>query len=117
MPFCNDLFGNGFIQQITNGRHNIDVLVRYVRQLCGQNSDLFMDGLMLVHHKQILTLDLAEPAFNLNTGSFQVLFGNRYLQAVGQIYKFLIQLIGLHFLRTLQALKIAADVLLLAFSK
>ena len=84
----------------------------YVCQFFRQDTDLFLNGLVLVHHEHMLIPDLAKAAFDLETGCFQILFGNGDLQTFGQIYEFLIQLIGFHVLKLLHVLKIATDVLL-----
>ena len=84
----------------------------YRGKLGGQDSDFFMNGLVFVHDKQILAFNGTEAALNFNPRRPQILFGNCNLHAFSQIFKLLIQLIGFHFLLALQALKIAAYVLL-----
>ena len=106
------LFFNVFFQQFAYSRDNIQILMGYRGKLGGQDPYFFMNRLVFVHDKQILAFNGTQAALNFNPRSLQILFGNCDLHAFRQIFKLLIELIGFHLFQALQALKIAACVLL-----
>ena len=77
----------------------------YQGQLSGQNFNFIVHRLMFVHYKQFLALNGAKAASDLDPRNFQILFGNRNLHPLCQVYELLIQLIGFHDIKALQPLE------------
>ena len=67
---------------------------------------------MFVHDKQFLAFHGAQTTSDLDPRNLEVLFGNRNLHPLRQVYELLIQLVGFHNIKALQPLKIAVGVLL-----
>jgi hypothetical protein len=84
-------FSGILVEQFPHRRHHVNVLVGHPAQTLGQEFGLLAKRFVLVHDKNVLPLDDAETALDLDAGNPQVLFRHFHLKFLSQLFKFRIK--------------------------